>query len=131
MTERFLKTREELNIEMGSMPGKESAKKEFAIWLCRSNGPVPSECLQVGMAILRGLDLEKLASDESPPFWAFVGLLEWVNACIPPQEAVSQILTEVRSMYPMSTTSVQGLFKKIGEKRPEIKLAIAKVGVSV
>ena len=113
------------------MPGKELGKNEFAIWLCRTNGPTPGECLQVGMGILRGLDMEKLADDESPPFWAFIGLLEWVHACIPAQEAVALILRDLQSLYLMSPSSLQALLKRIIQKRPEFLLASSKVNLSV
>ena len=130
MAERFLKSCSELGIvSFSSMPVGEGKKREIALWLCRSNGPVPAECLQIGMAILRNLDLEKLADDEQPPFWALVGFLEWINARDPEADAMTQVLGDLRQMFPASPQVFQEILRRIGEKKPELKMVTMRVGL--
>ena len=131
MNQRFLKTSNELPLNVDSMPGSDARKKDIGGRLCQVNGPIPGECLQVGMMILRRLEMSKLPDDENPPYWAFIGLLEWIKACAPAQDAVGQILGDLWSAYPMGAASLRGLCKKIEGKRPDLVLPIAKVNLSI
>lgn len=130
MTERFLKPCDALSIDVESMPVKnEKTKVAVALWLCRSNGPTPGEFLQVGMAILRQLSLNKLADDESPPFWAFVGFLEWVNTCSPAGDAIAQILCDLRQFHLLTPSVLKNLLQKVEKKMPELKMAVMRVSI--
>lgn len=130
MAERFLKPCNELSIDVESMPVKnERMKIAVALWHCRSNGPIPGEFLQVGMAILRQLSLDKLADDESPPFWVFVGFLEWVNTCSPAGDAIAQILRDLRQYYLLTPSVLKNLLQKVEKKIPELKMAAMRVSV--
>ncbi|MGB3072791.1 MAG: hypothetical protein WBP40_01910 [Candidatus Moraniibacteriota bacterium] len=105
-----------------SMPGKLADRKATAFWLCRNSGQVPGEMLQVGLMMLRTIPLDQLASDESPAYWAIVGILEWIKFSSPSQADVSVILSDLWVMNPMLAPARVGLIERVTRRFPDLML---------
>ena len=128
MTElHFLKT--QAGCDMRGMPGKDRQKIEMAVHMCRVNGPVPAELLQVGLMILRSLSLEKPVENKQPFFWTFLGFVEWINACSPEEEMIRQILFDLRTMMPSGPDAVCRIMDQIAER--DTKLCAASIRVKL
>lgn len=122
---RFLRPQSE--VDLRQMPGKDRQKIEMAIFMCRANGSVPMELLQVGLAILRSLSLEEPVEDEQPIFWAFVGLVEWIDACSPEEDSIRMILCDLRILCPHTPGSARHILKQVVNKNAQLQLAAMKI----
>lgn len=116
-------------VDWASMPLKLKDRIALGVWLCRQNGPVPGDFLQVGMMILRKLDLEKLPDGETPPFWSFVGFLEWISCRSPDKEAYEPLLTDLAQMYPRTPHTTELLYKRIEGRFPHLSLPIMRMRI--
>ncbi len=104
------------------MPGKLENRKATALWLCHNNGQVPGEMLQVGLMMLRTIPLDQLTADESPPYWAIVGILEWIRSSFPSENHVCMIACDLWIMNPMSTPARAGLIERVTRRFPDLVL---------
>lgn len=125
---QFLKSTSELGIgDWSSMPGKLADRKATALWLCRNNGQVPGEMLQVGLMMLRTIPLDQLASDESPAYWAIVGILEWIRFGFPSEDSVRVVASDLWTMNPMSSQARDRLIDRVTQRFPDLLLSSVKL----
>lgn len=125
---QFLMSTHELGIgDWSSMPGKLVDRKATALWLCRNSGPAPGEMLQVGLMMLRTIPLDQMAADESPAYWAIVGILEWIKFGFPSEHDVSVVSFDLWIMNPMSTPARAERIDRVTRRFPDLKLPSVKL----
>ncbi len=125
---QFLKSTHELGIgDWPSMPGKLADRKATALWLCRNNGQVPGEMLQVGLMMLRTIPLDQLAADESPPYWAIMGILKWIKFGFPSEDNVGVVSSDLWVMNPMSTQARAEQIDRVTRQFPNLLLPSLKL----
>lgn len=123
----FLKPYSEINLNVDEMPVKERDRVALAIWFCKQNGPIPGECLQVGLMILRSLNRNSFMFTKSPTSFVFEAVLEWVKECSPEQAAVDLIVCDLRQCYILTSHTFEQMLKAICEERTELTLASARI----
>ena len=113
--------------DWSSMPGKLTDRKATALWLCRNSGQAPGEMLQVGLMMLRTIPLDQLAADESPAYWAIVGILEWIRFSFPSEDSVRLVASDLWTMNPMSSPARGQLIDRVTQRFPDLKLPSVKL----
>ena len=92
-----------------------------ALWLCQNNGPIPGERLRVGLTLLLTIPLEQLKDGEVPPYWALVGILEWISENLlqgHTTDHVRQVISDLWILCPMENSARTGLIDRVTNRFP-------------